>query len=198
MRNELRLSISAVALLAATAILAGCHSKTVDKGHFRSALNNYYSSRPECLFDPEVKLPAQADAGDEDEAKQFDALTDAGLLQRTPEEKKRFLIGSKQVNDYDLTPQGRSHWTANANQPGFGNFCLGSPTVQSIDNFVPAGTNENQYSVTYTYSLKIPDWASNAELRTAFPTMAQESSGQSATATLTRQDDAWQVGDVSS
>jgi len=198
MQNHLyQKNLAALGLLVAATWAAGCH-KTIDKEQFRSALNRYYSARQECLFEPEIKLPVQADAGDDQETKRFDALTDAGLLQRTPQEKKRFLIGSKQVNDYDLSPAGRSHWTADASQPGMGNFCVGSPTVQSIDNFVPAGTNENLYSVTYTYALKLPDWASNAEIGNAFPRIAQESMGQSATATLTREGNDWQVGNVTS
>lgn len=188
----------ALCALAGAAALVACHSKAIDKEQFRSALNNYYAGRQECLFDPEIELPAQADTGNEEQTKGFDALTDAGLLQRTPEEKKRFLIGSKQVNDYDLTEHGRSHWTADAGRPGFGNFCVGSPAVQSIDNFAPPKAGANQYSVTYTYALKMPDWASNDEIKTAFPRVARESAGQSATATLTRANNAWQVGNVSS
>jgi hypothetical protein len=178
--------------------LAGCHSKAVDKQEFRSALDHYYSEGQACIFNPEIKLPAQADTGNEEETKDFDALTDAGLLQRTPAEKKRFLIGSKQVNDYDLSEQGRTHWTADATQPGYGNFCLGSPAVQSIDNFTPAASGEEQYSVTYTYALKLPDWANTTEIKTAFPRIAQESAGQSATATLSHQPQGWQVGNVTS
>jgi hypothetical protein len=192
-------SLTIAAMLAAALVaIAGCHSKAVDKEAFRSAINRYYTDRQDCLFEPEIKFPVQADAGDDDETRRFDALVDAGLLERTPEEKKRFLIGSKQVNDYDLSAEGRTHWTADANQPGSGNFCLGSPAVQSIDNFVPAGTSDKQYSVTYTYALKPPTWASNAEIGTAFPRIAQEVSGQSAIATLTRQGDEWQVGNVTS
>ena len=190
--------ILATSALAAISMLAGCRSKAIDKEEFRSALNNYYAGRQQCLFEPEIKFPAQADTGNEDQTKGFDALTDAGLLQRTPQEKKRFLIGSKQVNDYDLTDQGRSHWTADSGQPGFGNFCLGSPTVQSIDNFAPPDPGANQYSVTYTVALAVPTWANNAEINTAFPAIASASVGHSATATLTRTANGWQVGNVSS
>jgi hypothetical protein len=196
-RDSIQKGFAVLTLMATMALASGCH-QTIDKEDFRSALNRYYSDRQVCLFDPEVKLPVQADASNEEQTRRFDALTDAGLLQRTPEEKKRFLIGSKQVNDYDLTAQGRTHWAADASQPGFGNFCVGAPTVKSIDNFVPAGTSENQYSVTYTYGLKLPDWANNAEIQSSFPRMAQESSGESATATLTKQGNEWQVGNVSS
>lgn len=189
-------TLAGMALMASAAVVTGCHSKALDKEEFRSALNRYYGDQQHCLFNPEIKLPVQAEKDDEGETRRFDTLTDAGLLQRTPQEKKRFLIGSKQVTDYDLTTQGRSHWTANASQPGFGNFCLGTPTVQTIDNFVPAGTTENQYSVTYTYAVKLPEWANNAEIQTAFPRAARESAGQTATATIMKQGDGWQVGNV--
>jgi hypothetical protein len=189
--------LAAAGFISAMAMLTACH-KTADKAQFQSALDRYYSARQECLFEPEIKLPVQADTGNEEETRRFDALTDVGLLQRTPEEKKRLLIGSKQVNDYDLTQQGRAHWVADPSQPGMGNFCVGTPTVQSIDNFVPAGTNQNQYSVTYTYALKLPDWADRAEIKNAFSGLERESKGQSATATLIRQGNEWQVGNVTS
>lgn len=116
-----------IAGLAAVGMAAGCRKNAVDKTAFKSAIDNYYASRQQCVWDAAVKFPAQADAKNDEQTRGFDALTDAGLLTRRPEEKKRFLIGSKQVNDYDLSDKGRSAWTPDTTQPGYGNFCYGHP-----------------------------------------------------------------------
>lgn len=194
----MRITTLAVGLAAAAAFAAGCHTNLVDKGAFKSALDNYYGSRQACVWSAPIKFPAQADTSNEDQTKGFDALTDAGLLNRTPGEKSRFLIGSKQVNNYDLSDKGRSHWTADSAQPGYGNFCFGAPKVNTIDSYTPAdNSNASQYNVTYNYSVSLPDWANTAEIKAAFPRIANQSSGQTATATLDKSSNGWQVQNVS-
>lgn len=183
-------------LVAVIGFGAGCRTNQVDKGAFKTAINSYYSGKPDCLWSAPVKFPAQADASDEDQTKGFDALTDGGLLTRTPVEKKRFLIGSKQMNDYDLSDKGRSTWTADPTQPGYGNFCFGHFEVISVDGYTPAAnTNGTQYSVTYHFSVTgLPDWANSAEMKTAFPKIGSDASGQqTATANLAKSDNGWQV-----
>ncbi|MGB6692219.1 MAG: hypothetical protein WBE76_30620 [Terracidiphilus sp.] len=178
---------------------AGCRKNAVDKNAFKTALNNYYSGRQECVWAAPVKFPAQADASNDEQTKGFDALTDQGLLKRTPEEKKRFLIGSKQVNDYDLSDKGRSTWKVDASQPGYGNFCYGHADVTSIDNFTPAqNTGATQYSVTYHFAVtQLADWANTAEMRTAFPKIATDTSGEkTAAAILTKSENGWIVENV--
>ena len=95
----------------------GCKKNAVDSMAFKSALNTYYANKPLCTWAVPVKFPAQADAKNDEQTRGFDALTDLGILTRKAEEKKRFLIGSKQVNDYDLSDKGRSAWTPDATQP---------------------------------------------------------------------------------
>lgn len=189
-----------LASLGLVAVFAGCRKNAVDKSAFESAINTWYSAHPVCVWSAPVKFPAQADTNNEDQTKGFDALTDAGMLTRTPEQKKRFLIGSKQVNDYDLSDKGRSTWTADSSQPGYGNFCVGHPSVTSIDSYTPADTADAaQYSVSYHEAVKsLPDWANSAEMKTAFPTLAADTSGQqTATATLVKSNSGWQVTAVS-
>lgn len=187
----------ALILIAAAVAIPACHNNnTVDTSAFKSAINDYYASRQECLWSDPMKFPAQADASKEDQTAQFDALTDAGLLQRTPAEKQRFLIGSKRVNNYDLSDKGRSHWVADPAQPGYGNLCLGNPRVQSIDSYSPDTPNATQYSVNYRYSLSLPSWADTTEIKTAFPRAARDSQGQDATATLAESQNGWQVQNV--
>jgi len=184
-------------LCGALMIAAGCRkTNMVDKMAFKSAINNYWSARNECLWPDPIKFPAQADTSKENQTKGFDALTDAGLLVRQSAEKKRFLIGSKQVNDYDLSSQGRSTWTADQTQPGYGNFCFGHREVTTIDSFMPADNPDStQFSVTFHYDVaSIPSWASTTEMKTAFPQLAADTSGQQmSTATLVKSDQGWQV-----
>ena len=177
---------------------AGCKKNAVDKTAFRSALNSYYARQQDCLWPAPVKFPAQADTSKDDETRSYDALTDAGLLTRKAEEKKRFLVGSKPVNDYDISDPGRSFWTADPSQPGYGNFCYGHPEVSSIDGYAPPDDNATSYTVNYHLSVANPPaWANSAETKTAFPKLAAETSGQQmATATLLKTENGWQVQSV--
>jgi hypothetical protein len=188
------LLITALALIFATA----CKKNAVDTSAFKSALNSYYAPQQECLWPAPVKFPAQADTSKDEQTRSFDALTDAGLLTRTMQEKKRFLVGSKPVNDYDLSDQGRKSWTPDPSQPGYGNFCYGHPKVNEIDSFTAADDTGMHYSVTYhVEAASVAGWANSAEMKTAFPKMAAETAGpQVATATLTKTDTGWQVQNV--
>jgi len=187
-----------LALSAAILVTAGCKTNSVDQSTFKSAINDYYRGKPVCLWSSLVKFPAQADTSNDEQTKGFDALTDAGMLMRTSAEKKRFLIGSKQVNNYDLSDKGRSAWTADTTQPGYGNFCFGQRVVTSVDGFTPPDTNATQYAVNYHQTVtNVPDWANSAEMKTGFPLLATDTSGQqTATATLVKSDNGWQVSNV--
>jgi len=148
-------------------------------------------------LEPAHEVPCPGRRIDENHTAQFDALTDAGLLQRAAGEKQRFLIGSKRVNNYDLSDKGRSNWTADPAQPGYGDFCLGSATVKSVDSYAPNNDpSASQYTVTYRYAISLPDWAATSEIKTAFPHAARESQGQEATATLVKSPSGWQVQNV--
>lgn len=179
-----------------TALAAGCHSNIVDKSAFKTALDNYYNGQKVCLFDQTVKFPAQADTNNENQTKGFDALTDAGLLMRTPEEKKRFLVGSKQVNDYDLSPKGRSMWTADPAEPGYGNFCFGSPKVTAVNNYTALDSSGDAYTVSYQYDADLPDWAKTDEMKTAFPSVDRVSAPRTGTANLAKSSNGWEVQHV--
>ena len=69
-------------------IAVGCKKDAVDTMAFKSALNSYYAKQQQCLFPAPAKFPAQADTSKDEDTRIFDALTDAGLLTRKPEEKK--------------------------------------------------------------------------------------------------------------
>ncbi len=91
------------------------------------------SNRPSTNPSPDVtnasgrnrsRCPPRSITSKDERTRDFDTLTDAGLLVRAPEEKKRFLVGSKPVNLYDLSDRGHAAWTPDPNQPGYGNFCF--------------------------------------------------------------------------
>ena len=174
-------------LIAAVGILStACKDNTAQKSQFKSAINNSFAGKHECLWPEPIKMPAEADPAKDDRTRDFDALTDAGLLVRAPEEKKRFLIGSKPVNLYDLSDRGHAAWTPDPTRPGYGNFCFGHFNVTNIDNFTPNNSSDpSQYTVTYSYEVEgIPGWATTPESRRAFPKVSKDTSIQTATATL--------------
>ena len=183
-------------LIGALAFTTGCHKDTIDQMAFKSAINTYFSGYQECVFTTAIKFPAQADTSSDDQTRGFDALTDAGLLTRSTAEKKRFLIGSKQVTNYDISSNGRTTWTADQTQPGYGNFCFGHREVTAIDSYTPSDTaNATQYIVNYHYHVaNLPQWAQSMEMKNAFPRLASDISGtQTGTATLVKSDKGWQV-----
>ena len=185
--------LSAALILA----LAGCHAKKQpDTANFKAAINDHYKTAPVCVWPSPVKFPAQADAANDSQTRQFDALTDAGLLTRTAEEKKRFLIGSKQVNDYDASDKGRQAWTPDSTQPGYANFCYGHREVTAIDTFTTATSQDGVNSATVSDHYRIagvPDWAQAAETKTAFPNLQEAlDAPQLATAKLVETQNGWQ------
>jgi hypothetical protein len=176
-------------------LIAGCNKKA-DNTNFSSAIDNYYSAHPECLWSEPVKFPVQADTSDTSKTSGYDALVDQGLLVRTTAEKKKFIIASKQVTNYDLSEKGRSVWTADTEQPGFGNFCYGHRKVSSVDNSTPTSSDVGATTqVNYRYTLTdTAAWASAAETQNAYPLLHSELAGpQNARATLTNTSNGWQV-----
>jgi hypothetical protein len=175
---------------------AGCNRKDTSRANFKTAIDNYSNAHPDCLWSQSKKFPVQAATSDDAKTQGYDALTDAGLLTRTTAEKK-ILILSKQVNNYDISSQGRSDWTTDPTEPGYGNFCYGHRTVSSIDSYT-TGVNsagEKTAQVHYHYTISdVPGWAKNAEVQTAFPKLNSVSAGaQPAQATLTMNGNEWQV-----
>jgi hypothetical protein len=184
MRERIALAFVLTGLLAWA---TGC-KKQIDQAEFKSVINQSFAGRHECVWPEPIKLPAQVDTSKDEKTRDFDALTDAGLFIRGSAEKKRFLVGSKQVSNYDLSDKGRPAWTPDPNQPGYGNFCFGKFNVTAIDNATPNDlSNPTQYTVNYHYEVEgIPAWASTPESMRAFPKIAADTSIQSATATLVK------------
>ena len=103
----MRLRLASLLLLSAIAILTTACKNEIDKTQFKTAINNSFTGRHECIWPETVKMPAEADPSKDERTRDFDALTDAGLLARAPEEKKRFLEG----NDVELGEKQGGHFT---------------------------------------------------------------------------------------
>jgi hypothetical protein len=177
-------------------LTAGCNKKADNTSNFTNAINTYYSAHPACLWPDPIKFPVQVETSDTSKTAGYDALVDQGLLVRTTAEKKKLIIASKQVNNYDLSDKGRSAWTADVNQPGFGNFCYGHRKVTSIDSSTPTtDTVGAATQVTYHYTFPdAPAWASAPETQNAYPQLHSDLSGpQTGRATLTNTSNGWQV-----
>ncbi|MEO6829099.1 MAG: hypothetical protein ABI164_04765 [Acidobacteriaceae bacterium] len=192
-RHALQTSLVCCVVLLA----AGCSKTDNSKANFKTAIDNYYGAHPACLWQDAKKFPVQATTSDEAKTEGFDALTDTGLLTRTTAEKKVFILGSKQVNNYDVSDKGRSVWTQDPTQPGYGNFCYGHRQVTSIDNFTStvnaSGTKTAHVNYHFTVG-NVADWAESQEMKTAFP-MLNETTGSSqpGEATLVMNGNNWQM-----
>ena len=187
---------TAVLCGAAMLFATGCNKKADNTMNFTNAIDTYYSAHPACLWPDSVKFPVQVDTSDTSQTTGYDALVDQGLLARTTAEKKKLIIASKQVTNYDLSDKGRSLWTVDVSQPGFGNFCYGHRKVSSIDSSTPTTSEVGATTqVNYHYTLAgAPDWATTAETQTAYPQIHADMSGpQAAHATLTNTASGWQV-----
>jgi hypothetical protein len=193
-------------LIFATVVTVACNKQAPTQPNYAGAINAYYQAHPACLWSSEKKFPVQAATSDDAKTQGYDALVDAGLLTRTTSEKK-IIIVSRQENNYDLSANGRAAWTADPNQPGFGNFCYGHFEVSSLSQTGPVASGSgtqplDQPGATVTVSYVphlagMPAWASSAETQTAFPQVRSAASGASpASATLTNTSSGWQVTSV--
>jgi hypothetical protein len=194
-----RLSRTSVVCGIAILLTVGCNRKADNSLNFTNALNTYYSAHPACLWSDPIKFPVQADTSDSSKTSGYDALVDQGLLVRTTAEKKKFIIASKQVNNYDLSDKGRSAWTADVNQPGFGNFCYGHRKISGIDSSTPTSSAVGATTqVTYHSSMAdAPAWASAPETQNAYPQLRADLAGSKpGQATLTNTSNGWQVSSV--
>ncbi len=183
-------------VLAVFALVAtGCNNGSNSNLAYKTAIDQHFKALPVCIWSQPKKFPAQAATADDAKTQGYDALTQEGLLTRTTAEKKVLII-SKQVNNYDLSDKGRSLWTPDSSQPGYGNFCYGTREVTSIDSATPGTNGQGAKTVDITYHYRIANvasWANSQEMKTAFPDIASAlSSNPSDRATLVLTGDHWE------
>jgi len=189
-------TIRATTVVAAALLFAvGCKKTTDNSINYKSAINAWYSAHPACLWSSSQMFPTQVASSNTDQNAPYAALVDQGLLTRNTSEKKIIIISRQEIN-YDLSDQGRSAWTADPNQPGYGNFCYGHRSVSSIQSSTPNnGQPGDTTTVTFQYSFSgAPGWAQAAETQTAFPQVKDDLSGNgTSTATLVDTSNGWQI-----
>jgi hypothetical protein len=176
-------------------LLTGC-KKTADNSiNYKSVIDGWYSAHPSCLWDTSQKFPVQVAASNDSQNAPFAALVDQGLLVRSTSEKKIIIISKQEIN-YDLSDNGRSAWTADASQPGYGNFCYGHRSVASITSSTPnSGEPGATTVVNFQYGFDgAPGWAKAPVVQTAFPHVQTDLAGSGVgSATLTDTSNGWQV-----
>ncbi|MFZ0304155.1 MAG: hypothetical protein WAL75_15800 [Terracidiphilus sp.] len=186
----MRVNAIAAFTLAAAVVAAGCHSGTLDPSEFRYALDDYYRTQPHCLWSSPVNFPTEADSGNPVQARQLKVLTDAGVLERRTGAR-----GGATVTEYSLSALGKTQWSADAKEPGWGNFCFARAQITSIDSINPPTPASVAYTIAYHYGADVPGWVKSSAVQAAFPNIAAEASG-AATATLARVGTEWQVQNV--
>lgn len=189
--------IAGAALCMGLLVAAGCSSNKPSKADLTSAVDNYYSANPECLFSSPVQLPAKVDNSNQQQMNQYNALTQAGLLTKTgapapekaqarPARRSRHAArhaakapATPPSTTFALSDNGRFSWTADETQPGFGNFCYGHRHVTSIDSMATSKHNGAQTAVaSYHYDLTgVPSWAKSSEVQSAFPNVQKALAG---------------------
>ena len=183
----MRIFGSGTAVCALLLVMAGCQSKTSPtKENFTAALNTYYASHDDCLFPGGLRFPyevsAKGGAGDGPvSAKQLDALTNAGMLEKFDDKELH-------INRYTLTAAG-SRATAR--------FCYGHRVMTSIDNSTePAKVNGYpETQLEYHYALtEVPMWAKAESIQAAFPEIGKAvHGGGQGKARLSQTMAGWQV-----
>src|SRR6202046_3703205 len=157
-----------VAVLGSIALLStACNNGSNTDMSYKAAINDYFKAYPVCIWSQPKKFPVQAATSDDAKTEGYDALTQEGLLTTTTAEKKVLIVASKQVNNYDLSDKGRTTWTPDTTQPGYGNFCYGNREVTSIDNATLGTNGDGAKTVAVAYHYKIAnvaDWANSAEM----------------------------------
>jgi len=189
---------TAVCALASSLLISGCQTKYDRQMAFTAALNNYYSARQDCLFTDPIQFPVAANTLTKDQKAQFDALVTAGLLQRQATPNAAHERHQSSQEGYALSNIGRLDWTADQARVGYGNFCLGNPQVNSIQNSTEmAGDTPTRYKVSYRDRVILPAWASEPQVEKAFPQIVKDSSGQTSSATMVKSSSGWKVQNVS-
>ena len=179
-----------------TLLATGCNTAANTDLNYKTAINDHFKAFPTCIWSEPKKFPVQAATSDDSKTEGYDALTQEGLLTRTTAEKKVLIIASKQVNNYDLSDKGRTSWTPDSSQPGYGNFCYGNREVASIDNSTLGTNGAGAKTVDVSYHYKIANvaaWASSQQMKTAYPSIDSAlGSNPSDRATLVMTGDHWE------
>ncbi len=193
--------ITAAVTLAVVFIVRNAEHPAKYEHAFAGTLDSYFNNHQVCLWPNSIQMPTSVDTDQTAQIGQFNALVDAGLLDRTPaaaEHRARHArrrAKSPATVEYKLSDMGRVQWTPDPAQPNHGNFCYGHIKVNSVNSFARLGNRD--FQVSYRGSLTLPPpWAAVPEVKKAFPQLNKEDRGENGHATLLRRGNAWQVQTV--
>jgi hypothetical protein len=151
--------------------------------NFTRALDAYYSAHDDCLYSSALRFPYEVSLTSRDSfTRALDALTGAGLLERTEEQ-------GIQVKRYSLTPYATNHLDPR--------FCYGHRVITSIDSFTPPSGPHGQQTSQVSYHYRVEDlasWVKSKQMLAAFPALKKVSAGDpSDTTTLLLTVNGWRV-----
>ena len=119
---------TAICALGMAMLIAGCQTKAEHDAALKTALNTYYSGHQDCLWSNPVKFPESADTRKADQLKEFDALVDAGLLQRTGGTEARHARHEERRSEYALSDIGEAGLDGGSGALGVWELLLRSST----------------------------------------------------------------------
>ncbi|MFZ0336490.1 MAG: hypothetical protein WAL45_00540 [Terracidiphilus sp.] len=197
--------VASIIIVAATVgiiacfLVLGMQRPTKYKMAFNATLNSYLSNHQACLWQDSIQLPARVDIDNEAQTARFNALVDAGLLDRKPAARDRHDKHAAKAVEYTLSDMGRLNWTADWNRLGYGNFCIGHMQVSSVNHYQRLGSLRSPaFQVRYRDSVTLPAWALDPQVEKAFPQLVRESRGETDFATLIRRGNSWRVQTITS
>ena len=170
----------------------GCDSKKASTGNFRSALQKHFDDHPVCLMPTYSGYPEQIELGPngkpretDDNAKQAEALKDAGLLtvqSTTKPATDPYAVFMHQpqrqipVLLYSIAPGHEEAWKTTGPNDHAPKLCYAKVHVKSIDNFTEPGDmfGHRISEADYTYELTdVASWAKRPALQETLPLLKQ-------------------------
>lgn len=185
---------AATVAIVAVFLVLGVQRHAQNKMAINAALTNYLSSHQECLWRDSIHIPARVDMDNQAETARFNALVDAGLLNRAPAVTDRHGKHAAKTVEYSLSDMGRVNWISDRSRPDYGNFCIGHMQVNSVNHYQRlGGLRSSAFEIRYRDSAMLPAWAQVPQVEKAFPQLVKEAHGETDFATLVRRGNNWRV-----
>lgn len=159
-----KLILSSMILLALTAC---SDPKKANETNFKNAINEYLTNTyPECYIKGNYPLEYDQSVLKYTETETLDMLVSENILNKTNNkriEKESWSGKEREITTvvYDLTEEGKKHYTANATKDyrgqEVGAFCFGKASVNNISNFTEPSDAFGMTISQVKYSYKVSD-----------------------------------------
>jgi len=190
---------AAIVAIVAVFLVVRVQSPAKYKSAFTNTLDHYLSSRQECLWPDSIQLPARVDIDNSAQMAKFDALVDAGLLNRGLATREHHGMHATKSVEYTLSDMGRMNWTSDPANPNRGDFCFGHMEVNSVNSYQRVNyPGFVAFQVSYRDSVMQPAWAEVPQVEKAFPMLVKKCRGENDFATLVRYGNNWRVKTITS